>query len=109
MSNLKTNVSYKLDDLKLGERLNLIKKKKLFLGITLASILIGASIIITFVYFEFSSEKNVDRFPDFITKNEDYFRTRIGLIPEINSNTYRLVVWGQVNNPKILLFLNFGL
>lgn len=86
--------------MKLRERLNLIKKKKLFLGIILASVLIGASIIITFVYVENFSEKNVDKFPDFITKNEDYFRARIGPIPEIDSNTYRLVVWGQINNPK---------
>ncbi|QEE14920.2 molybdopterin-dependent oxidoreductase [Promethearchaeum syntrophicum] len=39
-------------------------------------------------------------FPDFITKNEDYFITRIGNAPIINSDTYSLNVWGQIDNPK---------
>jgi hypothetical protein len=39
-------------------------------------------------------------FPDFFTKNEDYFVTRIGSVPTINRDTYRLVIKGLVDNPK---------
>lgn len=39
-------------------------------------------------------------FPDFITKNKNYFTTRIGPIPEIDSSSYRLNVWGEINNPR---------
>ncbi|MHA2003131.1 MAG: molybdopterin-dependent oxidoreductase [Candidatus Thorarchaeota archaeon] len=37
-------------------------------------------------------------FPDFITKNEDYFITRIGTVPEIDRDTYRLEISGLVDN-----------
>jgi hypothetical protein len=39
-------------------------------------------------------------FPDFFTKNEDYFVTRIGSVPTINRDTYRLVIKGLVDNPR---------
>jgi DMSO/TMAO reductase YedYZ molybdopterin-dependent catalytic subunit len=39
-------------------------------------------------------------FPDFITKNEDYFITRIGGVPEIDRDTYRLEMTGLIDNPK---------
>lgn len=38
-------------------------------------------------------------FPDFITKNEDYFVTRIGTVPNINRDTYRLEISGRIENP----------
>jgi hypothetical protein len=38
-------------------------------------------------------------FPDFITKNEDYFVTRIGAVPEINRDTYRLEIHGLIDTP----------
>ncbi|MHA1924762.1 MAG: molybdopterin-dependent oxidoreductase [Candidatus Thorarchaeota archaeon] len=38
-------------------------------------------------------------FPDFITKNEDYFVTRIGSVPEIDRDTYRLEIKGLVDSP----------
>jgi len=38
-------------------------------------------------------------FPDFFTKNEDYFVTRIGSVPNINRDTYRLEIKGLVENP----------
>jgi hypothetical protein len=47
-----------------------------------------------------NSGSSNDGYPDFITKNEDYFITRIGDIPYIDSNNYRLNVWGQIDNPK---------
>lgn len=65
--------------------------------------LIGISIGIgiTFLVFEDSSEEYNYEFPDFITKNEDYFITRIGNIPNIDNNTYLLNVWGHIDNPKM--------
>lgn len=38
-------------------------------------------------------------FPDFFTKNEDYFITRIGYVPSIDRDTYRLEVKGLVDSP----------
>lgn len=39
-------------------------------------------------------------FPDFITGNEDYYVTRIGRLPEIDAEEYRLEVTGFVKNPR---------
>ncbi|MFX1503485.1 MAG: molybdopterin-dependent oxidoreductase [Promethearchaeota archaeon] len=68
----------------------------------IAFIFFGATVFIRIALenVENSSEKNVDGFPDFITKTSDYFVTRIGTIPQINPITYRLFVWGQIENPK---------
>jgi hypothetical protein len=41
-----------------------------------------------------------DEFPDFITSNEDYYVTRIGKVPEIDANEYRLEVAGLVKAPR---------
>ncbi len=38
-------------------------------------------------------------FPDFFTSNDDYFVTRIGPVPNINRDTYRLTISGLVDNP----------
>lgn len=38
-------------------------------------------------------------FPDFITSNEDYFVTRIGAVPNINRDTYRLEIHGLIDTP----------
>jgi len=38
-------------------------------------------------------------FPDFFTKNEDYFITRIGYVPSIDRDTYRLEISGLIDNP----------
>jgi hypothetical protein len=40
-----------------------------------------------------------EEFPDFITSNEDYYITRIGDVPEIEPETYRLEVKGFIQNP----------
>ncbi len=40
-------------------------------------------------------------FPDFFTKNQDYFVTRIGSVPAISRDTYRLEIRGLVDNPRI--------
>ena len=38
-------------------------------------------------------------FPDFFTKNEDYFVTRIGEVPTLNRDTYRLDIIGLIDTP----------
>jgi DMSO/TMAO reductase YedYZ molybdopterin-dependent catalytic subunit len=63
-----------------------------------SSIILG--IIFTAPKTHFKNYIDDGEFPDFITKNEDYFITRIGDVPQINSETYRLNVWGQIDNPK---------
>ncbi|MEE9379729.1 MAG: molybdopterin-dependent oxidoreductase [Candidatus Lokiarchaeia archaeon] len=84
------------------ERLTLLKEKKPYRALIIVVILIGTSLIIgfTFLINENPSSEDREGFPDFITKNEDYFITRIGNIPNINPDTYSLLVWGQVSNSK---------
>jgi len=67
----------------------------IFIGLV-ASIIIGNNI------WDPSNNSNNDaeEFPDFITENTDYFITRIGYVPIIDSNTYRLNVWGKIDDPK---------
>jgi len=50
------------------------------------------------VFFPPQQESDLSEFPDFITSNEDYFVTRIGSVPNINENTYRLEINGLVDN-----------
>ena len=80
------------------KRLQLTRKKSFILGATLIIILVIGLII--GVSFLFSNNSGYNGYPDFITKNEGYFVTRIGTVPTIDSNTYRLKVWGQIDNPK---------
>jgi DMSO/TMAO reductase YedYZ molybdopterin-dependent catalytic subunit len=69
-------------------------------------ILSGALITIVVVVVLFSPSlfpppqtTDLSEFPDFITSNEDYFVTRIGQVPNINGDTYRLEIHGLVDNP----------
>jgi DMSO/TMAO reductase YedYZ molybdopterin-dependent catalytic subunit len=43
-----------------------------------------------------------NQYPDFFTKTEDYFITRIGSIPAINANSYRLTIRGLIDRPSSL-------
>ncbi len=47
-------------------------------------------------------KNKLPNFPDFITANADYYVTRIGEIPEIDAETYRLKIFGRVKQPKSL-------
>ncbi|MGY5879975.1 MAG: molybdopterin-dependent oxidoreductase [Candidatus Thorarchaeota archaeon] len=47
----------------------------------------------------FSPLDTTGEFPDFFTKNDDYFVTRIGSVPSINRDTYQLEVKGLIDNP----------
>ena len=48
-------------------------------------------------------------YPDFITSNEDYYVTRIGSVPEIDEETYRLKVSGLVDNPREFTLAELGM
>jgi DMSO/TMAO reductase YedYZ molybdopterin-dependent catalytic subunit len=39
-------------------------------------------------------------YPDFITPNKDYFITRIGNVPEVNADSFRLEITGLVATPR---------
>ena len=41
----------------------------------------------------------VSDFPDFFTSNDDYFVTRIGNVPVIDRDGYRLEINGLIDNP----------
>ncbi|MFX1559842.1 MAG: molybdopterin-dependent oxidoreductase [Promethearchaeota archaeon] len=69
-------------------------------------ILVGAVITVVVVAFVVGvsllpeiPSTDQDEFPDFFTKNEDYFVTRIGAVPEIDRDTYQLEITGLVENP----------
>jgi len=50
--------------------------------------------------FPVSTAVAQDGFPDFITSNDDYYVTRIGRVPKISADEYRLEITGKVDNPK---------
>ncbi|MHA2125135.1 MAG: molybdopterin-dependent oxidoreductase [Promethearchaeota archaeon] len=80
----------------------MIKKKQHQIIYVFIFILVITSLIIGFSFMgtEDNFDTNDQDFPDFITNNADYFVTRIGEIPNIDSDTYRLNVWGHIENPK---------
>ena len=39
-------------------------------------------------------------YPDFITANKDYFTTRIGGVPQVNADSFRLEITGLVHTPR---------
>lgn len=47
-----------------------------------------------------SKTETVEGFPEFITPNDKYYVTRIGKVPEIDPETYRLEITGLVENPR---------
>ena len=59
--------------------------------------LLGIALIM--VLFTSCKPAALSGFPDFITKNEDYFITRSDGVPEIDAASYRLKVSGLVNTP----------
>ena len=62
----------------------------------------GTVILISVSYSNFykSRKTTFEAFPDFITKNEDYFVNGLGNIPNIDSDSYRLTVSGEIDDPR---------
>jgi hypothetical protein len=44
--------------------------------------------------------EELKNFPPFITSNTEYYTTRIGKVPKVDADSYRLEVKGLVKNPK---------
>lgn len=57
-------------------------------------------ILLTCCSIDNSAEDN--NFPEFITPNKEYYITRIGKVPKIDPDSYRLEVKGFVESPKSL-------
>ncbi|MHA2385945.1 MAG: molybdopterin-dependent oxidoreductase, partial [Candidatus Thorarchaeota archaeon] len=66
-------------------------------GFIIAMVVLSVILVITDP-LSLDQEEDPSEFPDFITKNEDYFITRIGTVPEIDRDTYRLEISGLVDN-----------
>ena len=75
------------------------KKKTTLIGAIVGILIIGLFIgSFTFLIGNTNSNEVIG-FPDFYTKTEDYFVTRIGDIPEIDEHSYKLEITGCVDNP----------
>ncbi|MHA2357114.1 MAG: molybdopterin-dependent oxidoreductase [Candidatus Thorarchaeota archaeon] len=72
------------------------KDQKILAGIIITAVVVSVLLIST---DPLSGEQSHDDFPDFITSNNNYFVTRIGAVPEIDRDTYRLEIMGLVDNP----------
>lgn len=95
-NDLKTKDIYLFNDLKHFD--SRCDKKPILVSSLI--IIIGVSVIIGIYTLNSNNTFGLSTFPDFITKNEDYYVTRIGSVPQIDTNTYKLKVWGQIDNPK---------
>lgn len=67
-----------------------------FSVIAIVGLIIGLTPI---SFFNHYTEGSIE-FPDFYTKTEDYFITRIGAVPEIDENIYELKITGCIENPR---------
>jgi DMSO/TMAO reductase YedYZ molybdopterin-dependent catalytic subunit len=80
------------------KRLNIRDNKKPIIAFTIV-IIIGFSVIVGIYFLNSNNSSGRTNFPDFITKNENYFVTRIGSVPQIDASSYKLKVWGRIDNP----------
>jgi hypothetical protein len=76
------------------------RNQKIVSGVVIAIVIVGSLVIYASQDFPESTGDLTD-FPDFFTKNENYFVTRIGSVPNIDRDLYRLEVFGLVDNPTI--------
>lgn len=74
-------------------------KKATKIGVIVAILIIGLIIGLFAISNSNTNSNNVVGFPDFYTKTEDYFITRIGDIPEIDEHSYKLEITGCIENP----------
>ncbi len=70
--------------------------QKILAGFIIAVVVVSVVLIST---NPLSVDQSHDNYPDFITKNENYFVTRIGNVPSIDRETYRLEIGGLIENP----------
>ena len=75
------------------------KKQKIVSGLLIIAVVVGSLVIYANQDFPEPTGDLTD-FPDFFTKNENYFITRIGGVPYIDRDSYRLEIKGLVDNPR---------
>jgi hypothetical protein len=75
------------------------KNKLIITGVIAGVILIGLVIGLSPLSYNNDDVDNAINFPDFYTKAQDYYVTRIGAIPLIHENDYELKITGCVENP----------
>ncbi|UCE11010.1 MAG: molybdopterin-dependent oxidoreductase [Candidatus Thorarchaeota archaeon] len=74
------------------------KDRRVVSGLVIIAVISVAVLVSTYPW-QVPQEDVSSEFPDFITKNEDYFVTRIGQVPTIDRDMYRLEITGLVENP----------
>lgn len=72
--------------------------KRLSNNFLIAIRLFAQLFILNFLYA--CTPDTTGEFPDFITKNEDYFTTRIREVPAISGETYKLSISGLIEQPR---------
>ncbi|TFG98179.1 hypothetical protein E4H12_06840 [Candidatus Thorarchaeota archaeon] len=69
----------------------------------LSGVVITIVVLVTLLFMSNPSPvpqiEDPEEFPDFFTKNEDYYVTRIGAVPYVDRDTYRLEIKGLIDNP----------
>jgi len=76
------------------------KKKIAGIGVIIGVIIIGLVVVLNPIFESNSGTYNLSDFPDFYTKTEDYYTTRIGPVPNMDEDSYKLSVLGFVDNPR---------
>ncbi|MFX1346983.1 MAG: molybdopterin-dependent oxidoreductase, partial [Promethearchaeota archaeon] len=71
----------------------------IIIGAILAFLVIGSITLINLNLNNVSNTTDSGDFPDFYTKTEDYYITRIGDVPIIDEQSYRLEITGCIENP----------
>jgi DMSO/TMAO reductase YedYZ molybdopterin-dependent catalytic subunit len=79
--------------------MNGITQNQKILSGSILTIVVVVGLVVGMNLSSIPQNNNLTDFPDFFTKNEDYFTTRIGSVPSINRDTYRLEITGLVENP----------
>jgi len=69
------------------------------IGAIIGILIIGLVVVLNLIPDTNSSSYNLSNFPDFYTKTDDYYVTRIGTVPNIDGDNYELSVTGFVDNP----------
>ncbi|MFW9964942.1 MAG: molybdopterin-dependent oxidoreductase, partial [Candidatus Sifarchaeia archaeon] len=75
------------------------KIQKIF-SVLVVMIIVVVVVIVGTIPSPTTDNDDLSDFPDFFTKNEDYFVTRIGAVPNINRDTYELEITGLVDNHR---------
>ena len=74
------------------------QRRKVLAGVIAAIVVV---LVVVSIYQTLQPQNtDLTDFPDFYTKNEDYFVTRISGVPSIDRATYRLEITGLVDNPR---------